>query len=253
MRAHAALYPAVRFSNRKRKKLAPRRDDRDRVAPGEAAADFYGVERQTNQKPLFRAFVSLGTELRAALGLAASNLRIGNTYCSAEAAARAHDRRAGACGRALLALYGPEAPLVLNFPRDHYTAELAARPRTDEELDAYFQELKADRGAPSAALVQAEADAAAARAAARGARAAAGEEAKRRREALRAGLAPASAFAGVVPAPTGRTWDCCIDLDPSAAAAAAAAAGAGDGRTRRRLVVGRGFASEDAAASAHDR
>jgi hypothetical protein len=57
------------------------------------------VERQTNQKPLFRAFVSLGTELRAALGLAASNLRIGNTYCSAEAAARAHDRRAGACGR----------------------------------------------------------------------------------------------------------------------------------------------------------
>jgi hypothetical protein len=32
--------------------------------------------------------------------------------------------------RALLALYGPEAPLVLNFPRDHYTAELAARPRT---------------------------------------------------------------------------------------------------------------------------
>ena len=58
----------------------------------ESAADYYGVERQTNKLLYFRAFVTVGADLKQALRLRSSNLRVGNSYKSAAAAARAHDR-----------------------------------------------------------------------------------------------------------------------------------------------------------------
>ncbi|KAI8472273.1 MAG: hypothetical protein J3K34DRAFT_504209 [Monoraphidium minutum] len=190
------------------------------AGPRTEAADFFGVERQTNKKLYFRAFVPLGAGLRRALGLGSSNLRVGNA--------------------ALLALYGHDSGLALNYTPQDYAAERPPRRRTDGELDAYLAALKCDCGPPSEAFLRSEAaaaaarrDEAAARAAARGGRA--------RTPHSKGTPAPGpSSYAGVAPAPGGRGWDCVLTVDPPLAG-------------RRRLVVGSGFASEAAAARAHDR